>query len=102
MWSNLTVRGISEALQKVKKNEFKKAHLKGKAYISFDFFFKQSTLSIDGRSYRSNTIVNTEYLRTQYSFSPLFIGIVSLITCFTSVLFAMLYTFPKYMIVYLN
>ena len=35
--SNLIVRRIYEALQKV-KHEFKKAHLNGKAYISFYFF----------------------------------------------------------------
>ena len=36
------VQGIKEALQKVKA-EFKKSHLKGKAFISFHFFFKKKS-----------------------------------------------------------
>ena len=60
LWSNLIVRWIWEALQKV-KNKCKKSHLKEKTYISFDFF-----LYIDG-SYRSNAIVNTEYPKSKNS-----------------------------------
>ena len=37
--SKLIVQGIKEALQKV-KTEFKKSHLKGKAYTSFHFLKK--------------------------------------------------------------
>ena len=56
--SNLIVRGIKEALQKA-KNEF---------IFRLTFFKKKNLVYIDG-SYRSNTIVNTEYPRTQNSIS---------------------------------
>ena len=53
-------RDLGSPAESKKKN----LHLKGKAYISLDFFLKKNPVYIDG-SYRSNTIVNTEYHRTQ-------------------------------------
>ena len=55
--SNLIVRGIMEALQKIKKTNFKNRTLKEKKIFRLTFLY--NLVNIDG-SYRSNTIVNTE------------------------------------------